>query len=423
MNRLDELKESIKVSTYQESWIVSSDLSDRSFEYSNIDFKSALNYKLYSFLREMQSLEWKSFCFGKQRVYNSVLAAKEQLTEISINGYYLETLQPLKELSDIKTLSFSNNHLLALGDLALFPKLKTAELSSNKLDSINLMPKMDGLESLVISYNDLKKVYGLKNVSNLLFLNISNNQQLDFNSIPRLEKLSTLVADNINISDFKSLKRLPSLIDLSISNSISVNKNLLPSLPNLQRLNMSDNLITYKDTGLFEQLANYKNLAYLNLSDNHLENVYPLTFYAERSKSNVVVNRFEPKIPALKSLNLSRNLLHSIDGLFQYKELEELYLTGNTITFGTSLENFKNLKVLYIENCGLKDIAFLKNETQLEVLAIEMNNIVDYSPLYSLKSLKTLYVGAVSQVELNKLTKALPTTKIFSSIINANDNR
>jgi Leucine-rich repeat (LRR) protein len=408
----DSIKDSVNVDNYDRS-----SFSYR-YEIPVVDYKSALHNKLYHFLEGMQKQEWQSFCFEKKRVYNEIFEMRNSIQEINLQNYYLETLQPLDILENLKTIYFSNNHLTNLSDLKMFPALENVYLTSNQIDSIDFFPRMDALKTLSLSGNNFKKLYQLKNAPNITFLDLSNTQSIDFKTMPSLKKLTTLLGNNIYINDFNPLKRLTDLKCLSLSNSIINNKNSLPTLVQIEKLTVQSNQINYTDTAFFEKLSHDVNLTNLNLSDNQLGNLYPLTSYYDIKKTLAERNKLTPTIPSLKSLDVSRNSIYSLYPLTQYKNLEELYVSGNSFTETTSFEQFTNLKILSIDNCNLRSIAFLKKLKLLETLNISNNNITDYAPLYYLKMLKQVSLGTITKSEMQKLKKALPTTKIYAQIIN-----
>ncbi|MGZ6539975.1 MAG: leucine-rich repeat domain-containing protein, partial [Bacteroidia bacterium] len=383
-----------------------------------IDTKPALHNKLYRFLEEMQSQQWQSFCFEKKRVHHDIFMMNKSITEISLQNYYLTTLKPLDILSNLQTLYFSNNHLEHLEELKMFPTLENLYLSSNQIDSLDFFPRMDLLKTLSLSTNNIKKLDPLKYLSNLTFLDLSYNQSVDFKTMPALKSLSVLLANNTYINDFTPFEHLPALKELSFSNSLVNNKNSMPSLPKLERLTIQNDQITCSDTALFMKLASYTSLAYLNLSDNQLENLYPLTSEFGIKKTVYEKNKFSPSIPSLRSLDISRNNIHSLYFLFQYKSLEELFVSGNPLTDIETIDQLTNLKTLSIDNCGLRNINFVRKLSSLQVLNISNNNFTDYSPLSSLKDLKQLTAGPVTKAQWQQLKKILPKTKIYASVIN-----
>ena len=247
------------------------------YDYAEINYKPALNYKLYRFLDEMNKMEWQSICIEKKRVFNEISLLKQNMREINLQNYYLHTLKPFEILTNLQSLHFSNNYLKDLAELKMFPVLENLYLNSNSLDSIDFFPAMNNLKILSLSNNNIKNISLLKNVPNVYMLDLSVNKFLDFSTLPALLKLKSLNLNYNNINDFSPLLKLLNLTELSLSGAIVSKKNNLPSLPKLLRLHLQNNQISLNDSKLFETLSAYNSLEYLDLSDNQLGNLYPLT--------------------------------------------------------------------------------------------------------------------------------------------------
>ncbi len=223
--------------------------------------------------------------------------------------------------------------------------------------------------------------------------------------------------NNINCNDFAPLQLLPNLIELNLSGAIVSKKSALPALPKLLRLNLQNNQISINDAALFEKLSFFISLEYLNLSDNQLENILPLSASYYLRKTGVVEHDNSPLIQSLKSLDISRNKLQTLYPLVAYSGLENLFVSGNQLNETISLTQMINLKTLSIDNCGINNIDFLKKLLNLQVLNISNNNINDFAPLYELKKLRQLSLGMVTKQVLEKLKKELPKTNIIATVI------
>lgn len=393
---------------------------DISNSYYGGDFNIALNYKLYKFLDEIQNAEWQSFCVEKKRIHNSVLQLKNEITEINLSNYYLQTLKPLMVLSNLNSLYFTNNHLTDPTELKEFPFLEILYLNNNNLDSLDYFPKIDKLKTLILSNNNLKQIYQLQNTPNISLLDLSDNQNLNLKSMPGLNKLNSLTLNNVKLSDFSPLLRLPNLTELNLYGSFEVNKKgiQLPPLQKLERLNIQNNQLLNSDTLLFQSFSTFTGLKYLNLADNQLENLYPLTSCYDLKKPSISKEKITPLFQSLKALDVSRNKLNSLYPLSLYPNLEELYVSSNPLSNVLPLDKLTALKTLYVDNCGIRNIEFLRQLVNLQILNISDNHIVDYSPLYELKNLKYVYLGSVSKHIYDRLKKTIPKTEIIAIIVN-----
>jgi Leucine-rich repeat (LRR) protein len=418
--QLFALNDSIKsqATTDDDNYETRSDLYRTPVYQFSYNYKPALNYKLYRFLDDVQKSEWQSACFEKKRVYEAVQGFKQNIKEIDLQNYYLQTLKPLETLENVKSLYFSNNHLKDLKELKMFPLLENLYLNSNQFDSLDSFPAMDHLKFLSLSSNVIKNGKPLENAPNLISLDLSNNQLLDLNTLPVLKKLNSLSLNNIlNVADYAPLLKFPNLFELNLSGAILHKKNILPVLSKLVRLNLQSNDLWAADTALFERLGLYGSLEYLNLSDNKLESLYPITSYFNLQKSVAKGESILPLYKSLKSLYVARNSIQTLYPLIAYPNLEELDISGNLLRELTPLSQMSNLKTLQMDNCGITTIDFVKKLKNLEVLSLSDNNIKDYSPVYELKNLKQLNIGTVTEQVVERLKKELPNTLINATVI------
>lgn len=387
------------------------------YGYVEINYKPALNYKLYRFLDEMNKSEWQSFCFEKKRVFNEVSRLSKNIKEIDLQNYYLSTLKPLKLLINLRSIDFSNNNLNDLRELKMFTSLENLYLNSNRFDSIDYFPVMNNLNILSLSNNNIKNISPLRNTPNISMLDLSENKLLNFSTLPALKKVKTLNLNYTTISDFSPLLRLPNLIELNLSGAIVSKQYKLPALPKLQRLNLSSNQLSAGDSSLFEKLSSFVNIEYLDLSDNQLENLVPI-ISVYNFKNFLNENRIgSPIFKSLKSLNISRNRLQTLYSLLVYSELEKLYVSDNPLRETRSLAQLVNLKTLSIDNCGINNIDFIKKFVLLRELYLSNNSITDYSPLFELDNLKQLSIGSATKKVIDQLKKELPNTNIIATVI------
>ncbi|XP_070561835.1 toll-like receptor 4 [Ptychodera flava] len=164
---------------------------------------------------------------------------------------------------------------------------------------------------------------------------------------------------------------------------------------------MSRNSIT--ETG--ENLKKYRNLEYLDLSENLL--------------SNLESQQFEG-LNTLKILNLENNSIRTIqDGSFVgLSELQELYFDGCDLTVlkNHKFQGLSRLQVLKITNCGLEHIVgkAFEGMVNLQHLDLSRNKLssVTTSVLQSLQSLEYL------KVDLNSFYATPSSMCKFASLRN-----
>lgn len=442
-------------------------------------FKSALDSKLFHFMKDMKQTDWQSYCCEKERVKEELemLNSKKLIKNVDLrNTNILTDLEPLRTLNNIEVMYLDNNYFEKLSDIKYFPNLTLLSLGNNKIDSLDQLPSLVNLKELFLNGNPLIELSGLSRAPNLERLDLSYVKMDNLNSLPALKKLTYLNLNNNTISDLSPIGKCVQLTELSISSTFKGKIDSFPVLPNLtnlnlsqnqigeftaykfysnfggctklKRLDLSDNGINYLDNLLFQNntrasfdlfpelealyLSNNK-LAYINgierwktlkelyLSSNNLTGVtdlFQLTGLQTLYIDNNRINSIEgiEKLTALENLNISNcGIRTGFKMLSQLKNLKNLYASDNNISTILPLVNNTGLRTLNLSNNYIKDLKGIENLQQLEDLYLEKNSISDYSPLYKLKNLKNLYIDNVTDEVLEKIKKELPDCKITTA--------
>ncbi|XP_061596295.1 transforming growth factor beta activator LRRC32 isoform X2 [Cololabis saira] len=318
-------------------------------------------------------------------------------------------------------------------------KLRSLDLSENKMLYFPLLPEMNTLEYLDISRNHLQavNVTGSKdermiiNLSFLRFLDMSYNQ---LQSVPEsffycMGSLEVLNMSKNCISSFsvtnKEVLRRVKVINLSYNylQTLTFKEN---SLQCLEKLFLQGNDLTTLDHQIFQRLpsirclqlqennlkictseqnqqeavvtgqnhlqlpgcvsfTSVKNLHFLNISENNLRTLC----------ANAFVNT------SLKVLDLSFNAgleLHdgSLSGLEH--SLVHIFLKENNISsLNTELSSLRSIKHVDLSANQLSRLPKLHKDSSIESLNVQNNNLVtlDHQTFHVLEhSLKTLYMGS-----------------------------
>lgn len=159
----------------------------------------------------------------------------------------------------------------------------------------------------------------------------------------------------------------------------------LKDAPNLKKLSMKANLLNELN------LSNNKELVYLSAEDNRfnsidLSNNTKLTFL-ELSYNELNELKGLDKLVNLKMISLNFTGIKSVD-LKQFKELRELYLTGNGMSEVDLSEN-KKLEILSVSTNALKNID-VKNNKELRQLMFD-NNQIETVDLTGLNKIALIY--------------------------------
>lgn len=175
-----------------------------------------------------------------------------------------------------------------------------------------------------------------------------------------------------HVETFQGIGCLTNIRTLDIENCRMEKLEGMEELPSLQYLSVEGNRL--EDLNALT-IWNFKNLIYLNVIDNCLQNLAGIE-----------------NLKDLKILQAGFNQLTSIKELRKLKKLEELDLTGNKLTSISALKNTKKLKILSLAGNQLTSVKAIKNAVQLEELSLAGNKLTSISDLKKLIDLNKLYL-------------------------------
>ncbi len=210
----------------------------------------------------------------------------------------------------------------------------------------------------------------------------------DLSSLPYLK---TLTVEDKNFESLNCLSGLNELETLNLAGCRFPAEDLtyLTTLPSLQRLNM-------EGCGLstIANLANAQNLTYLDLSNNTLRNLEPLsqmTTLKELYLDHNAVTGLNALsgLSSLEVLDVSYNSVTSIAPVVTCLNLKTLLASNNALTNLDAIENLGSLASLSVDHNTLTDVSILANCTGLTELNISNNQITDIAALSTLTALET----------------------------------
>jgi len=183
---------------------------------------------------------------------------------------------------------------------------------------------------------------------------------------------------------------------------------LKSDLEGLTKLDARSRQITY-----LNGIEHCANLKMLNLADNHVNDIIPLSSLTKLQFLNLYNNRVIDITPLsnltkLDNLTLDINQISNISSLIGLTNLKMLSLGDTQISDISSLSKLINLEWLDLYNSQIRDISPLRRLTKLWQLNLQHNQIKDVSPLNSLTNLQHLSLlgNQISDISpLGSLTK------------------
>ena len=241
-------------------------------------------------------------------------------------------------------------------------------------------------------------------------LGVDNDHVLYTNELWTISSF-TVPEGAMNLHD---LAKLPYLKSLSISNQTFDSVSFLASLHQLEELTLNDcrfssdeleliaalpvlKKLTMTDCGLstVAGLENAQELTELNLADNTIRNLKPLSSLINLKNLDLSHNALTnlndlSQLTNLENIDVSYNVLSSIDPIGTCKKLVSLNASHNRITSLGTIDNLSSLSVLNLSSNSISDVEILKNCAALTDLDVSKNTITGISGLAALNNLEIL---------------------------------
>jgi Leucine-rich repeat (LRR) protein len=427
------------------------------------DFNSALDLKLFNFLKDYKQKEWQSYCAEKKRVFNEIISLKSDIKEMDLSASGLRTMNPIRELTALTELNLSATGFDTLPELKVFPSLRRLNLANNYIKTIDELPANNNLKELDLSQNRIKNYSNLRMTPSLEKLKISSNDVSNLSSLPQLNNLKVLDISLNILRSVKFLNKFQSLEWLNLSGCFPQHCDTFPFLPNLKILDLSSNRLNISQVRFFKDLLVYQSIQDLDLSNNplrslsvistrssqsagktssvmtasfpdltklnasvcNLTSIYPLYLYPNIQDLDLSTNSISDinllsGMPTLKRLNLSNNKVASIKPLISLRYLKDLDLSNNQLTSCSELANLISVVSLDISGNEISDISFLSGMSSLKTLNIKGNEIKNIDYLKNLINLEELTLSVTDDTDTSflfrmKNLKVLNINSYFSN--------
>lgn len=149
--------------------------------YQNNCFDRTLSFRLYNFLIDHQSADWRSWQYDDSRVYEGLLAMNQtkkiQRVNLSREGTGrfehkegINSLKPLRDFNSIQELVLCSNEVYNMSEFYYFTSLRHLDVSKNKISVLKGIEKLNKLEYLNLTENPIityAPLYSLKQLKEL----------------------------------------------------------------------------------------------------------------------------------------------------------------------------------------------------------------------------------------------------------------
>ncbi|MDO4699830.1 MAG: leucine-rich repeat domain-containing protein [Moraxella sp.] len=367
-----------------------------------------------------------------------------RLNRLDLKACSIDDIQPLSNLTHLKTIYLSGNNISDIQPLAQLTRLEALLLKENNISDITALTNLRWLTVLSLEKNSICDIQPLANLTSLKALDLDGNTVNSIEPLTRLVWLKELHLKENNISDITPLTNLTQLNTLSLDDNNIDNIEPLRVLTQITHLNLDNNHISD-----ITPLTNLTQLNTLSLDDNNIDNIEPLRVLTQITRLDLDNNHISDITPLtgltqletlflrynnisditpltnlkqLKNLSLSDNIVDTIQPLENLLQLEKLHIKNNNISDITPLAKLKRLKTLTMENNPFDDIRPLAKLTRLEELDLDYcNNIGDITPLTNLTKLTTLLLKATDISDIAPLANLKQLRKVNLASNNISD--
>lgn len=341
----------------------------------------------------------------------------EAIKDYLINGYSHMFIQYQGEqyitkdvISRIKNLDLSNSNITSIEGIEIFKNLSNVNLSNNKITDIEPLTKLNSLMVIDLSNNNITDISAFSNMKtkSLSTIKLANNKIKD---VSVLNNISTLDISGCNITDLSKLQGCEKLVSLKIANTPGIKG--LQSLPeklyeldisncNIDEIpvfknNISSLNISKNNITTLEGIQNFKKLNNLDISENSIKD---WTALQELSRGNSNEEDFyEGDV-----LNIVANNCN-IENITIFNELKipvMLELKNNNIK---DVSEFKNDNLYYIDLSNNKDLKGLEGLSNIQTVFLNNCNIADMTEVLKLKNVFYLSLENNNLTDISDISK------------------
>lgn len=287
---------------------------------------------------------------------------RSNVQELDLSGMGIEDIRVLSVCKDLKTLDLSGNGLTDLSPLMNLPALESLNVAGNEISDLRPLIGMAALRSVDASYNQISDTVAAGAIDGLTELKLSGNHISDLSGLKQLKNLRRLSLNDTGLTaeDLPCLEDLDALIQLEIEDnpdltaeavdalrgelpfcvishsqliySVQIGESSVPS-------NSRELILTGRSLRDISPLSALDQLETVDLSGNDIDNIYIFQYTLSRNtivKLNLSNNEIMDLTPlsdmtALCELNLANNQIEDLEPLSKIKSLQSLDLRGNPL--------------------------------------------------------------------------------------------
>ena len=333
----------------------------------------------FDILKKMPNLKYLNLANNQITSINDDLGNLLSLEYLDISNNLINVIsnQNIYEKRNLKHLIAAHNKIPDLSIFFIFDNLETIDLSNNGLSTAYFLEKnrLPKLKKINLSNNSITGINGFNDLKDLTIFKISNNQLTIIPIFENCPKLSYLDLSNNEINYFR-IDNYDNSKDSNIKTLLLSNNNIeflefTKYFQKVEHLDLSQNQLQG-----FGELSYFKNLNYLNLSNNNFH--FQFGFTDDRalidsldlSHNRLKKIRWESEV--LRYLNLSNNDLTVEETVLETNQLQDLNISNCEIKYpnrfvNNVLSNFPNLKRINVSNTAVCKDGFDQNDFEIKI--------------------------------------------------------
>ena len=305
----------------------------------------------------------------------------------------LQDISFLQGMSLLKSLYLRPSAAANPNIIGTLPQITELEISGVNTNGTFLasLPKLEFLE-IGPGLSSLTTVGKLTSLKELRIR--SYTASTSFTPLSNLKNLQILRMDGTAGTDLTFLRAMPELIELQWTNSQITNLPLLSGLNKLSYVNFSGNRFALNLAEVFAP----NSVEHLSLSGVPQRNLAGLEVYAnlkELTLSFTGLTDCSPisNLPNLTLLELDGNELNSVACVGRLKKLQYLNIAGNTnLKTLDGIQGATMLLDIMSDECALTQLDPLKELHKLKFLSLKKNAIMSLDPVSKLERLESIQI-------------------------------
>lgn len=365
------------------------------------------------------------------------LAELSALKTLDLSGTGITDLTPIRNLTGLVELDISRTAISDLTPLKYSDKLTRLVLAGTPVNDLTVVGQMPALETLDISRTDVLDISPLSTCTSLKYLlmeaapisdlqpvatltalvEVDASQTLirDLTPLSGLSKLEVLSLDSTYFQDISALASLESLKVVSLNHTSVANLRPLQNLKNLERVycdhtgitsTIADDFMTARP-GVLVIFDTEDLQSWWGSLTAEWRNVLSKAAGVGTSPSKEELAR----VTNLDSVNFGGNIaIQSLEPLDRMRKLEAVVASKTTVSDLSPLRSHRNLRYLDISDTRVEDISIIRNFRKLQVFNASNTKIPSIEPLMAAADLERLYVDGtgVEQRQVQEFLRRNP---------------